>query len=150
MNIAKKWEDYEIIDMANGEKLERWGKFILVRPDPQIIWKEKLHPKKWDEAKAVYNRSKSGGGAWKYKNQIPKSWQIKYDNLIFNVKLMGFKHTGVFPEQAVNWDWMRDKIKKENKVRKSRRANKGIKFICVYWRSNSCMSFSRCFCLPCG
>jgi len=111
MNIAKDWKDYEIIDMANGEKLERWGQYTLIRPDPQIIWKEKSFPAKWNSANATYKRSKTGGGAWNYKNKLPNSWQIKYKNLIFNIKPMGFKHTGLFPEQAVNWDWMIDKIK---------------------------------------
>ena len=111
MNIAKDWKDYEIIDMADGEKLERWGQYTLIRPDPQIIWKEKSFPAKWNTANATYKRSKTGGGAWNYKNKLPASWQIKYKNLVFNIKPMGFKHTGIFPEQAVNWDWMIDKIK---------------------------------------
>ena len=111
MNIATEWKDYEIIDMANGEKLERWGKYILIRPDPQIIWKEKSYPEKWNKANATYKRSKTGGGAWNFKNKLPASWQIKYKELTFNIKPMGFKHTGLFPEQAVNWDWMINKIK---------------------------------------
>ncbi len=115
MDIATNWEDYEILDMANGEKLERWKDIILVRPDPQIIWKEKTYPKLWDKASAVYKRSNSGGGAWEYKTALPKSWQVKYKNLIFNIKPMGFKHTGLFPEQAVNWDFMINKIKNSNR-----------------------------------
>ena len=111
MDIARDWKDYEIIDMANGEKLERWNDIILVRPDPQIIWKNKTKPEEWKKADARYNRSKTGGGSWEYKNKLPKSWQVKYKNLTFNIKPMGFKHTGLFPEQAVNWDWMIDKIK---------------------------------------
>lgn len=111
MNIASKWQDYEIIDMANGEKLERWKNVKLVRPDPQIIWKEKTFPEKWKTADAIYKRSSKGGGGWEYKNRLPESWQIKYKELIFNIKPMGFKHTGLFPEQAVNWDWMINKIK---------------------------------------
>ena len=111
MNLATNWKDYEILDMANGEKLERWGNYILVRPDPQIIWKNASFPGKWKTANATYKRSKSGGGAWNYKAKLPDSWQIKYKNLCFNIKPMGFKHTGLFPEQAVNWDWMMDKIK---------------------------------------
>ncbi len=111
MNIANNWKDYEILDMANGEKLERWKNIVLVRPDPQIIWKEKTFPSKWNKANAVYNRSSSGGGGWKYKTKLPESWQVKYKDLTFNIKPMGFKHTGLFPEQAVNWDWMIDKIK---------------------------------------
>ena len=111
MNIANNWKDYEIIDMANGEKLERWKDIILVRPDPQIIWKEKNFPKRWENANAIYKRSSKGGGGWNYKTKLPESWQIKYKELTFNIKPMGFKHTGLFPEQAVNWDWMINKIK---------------------------------------
>ena len=111
MNIANNWKDYEILDMANGEKLERWGNVILIRPDPQIIWKNKSFPKKWEMANARYNRSSSGGGGWKYNKKMPESWKIKYKDLTFNIKPMGFKHTGLFPEQAVNWDWMISKIK---------------------------------------
>ncbi|MDO5557241.1 MAG: class I SAM-dependent methyltransferase [Clostridia bacterium] len=115
MEIANKWQDYEILDMANGEKLERWGKVVLVRPDPQIIWKQKSFPKKWDNVNARYNRSKTGGGAWEYSKKVPQEWQVSYKNLTFNIKPMGFKHTGLFPEQAVNWDWMINKIKGENR-----------------------------------
>ena len=115
MIIANNWKDYEIIDMANGEKLERWKDIILVRPDPQIIWKNKSFPNKWKDANAVYKRSSSGGGSWEYKKKVPAAWQIKYKNLTFNIKPMGFKHTGLFPEQAANWDWMIDKIKKEKR-----------------------------------
>ena len=111
MNIASDWKDYKILDMADGQKLEKWGDVILSRPDPQIIWKEKTFPNKWNKANARYNRSKTGGGSWDYKTKLPESWQIKYKNLTFNIKPMGFKHTGLFPEQAVNWDWMIDKIK---------------------------------------
>ena len=111
MEVANKWQDYEILDMANGEKLERWGNITLIRPDPQIIWKEKTFPEKWKKADARYVRSSTGGGSWTYKNQVPKSWKITYKDLTFNIKPMGFKHTGIFPEQAVNWDWMMNKIK---------------------------------------
>ena len=115
MRIASDWKDYEIIDMANGEKLERWGDFLLIRPDPQIIWKEKSFKEKWKEANARYNRSNKGGGGWEYKKRLPENWQIKYKNLSFNIKPMGFKHTGLFPEQAVNWDWMINKIKESKR-----------------------------------
>ncbi len=115
MIIANNWKDYEIIDMADGEKLERWKDIILVRPDPQIIWKEKSFPKKWNEANARYNRSSTGGGSWQYKKRVPVSWQVNYKNLTFNIKPMGFKHTGLFPEQAANWDWMIEKIKSANR-----------------------------------
>ncbi len=111
MNIANEWKDYEIIDMANGEKLERWGNITLIRPDPQIIWKNKSFPNEWKMANAKYTRSNTGGGGWDYQKRLPESWQVKYKNLTFNIKPMGFKHTGLFPEQAVNWDWMINKIK---------------------------------------
>ena len=115
MNIAKEWQDYKIIDMANGQKLERWGKIVLSRPDPQIVWKEKTFPEEWKKADAIYSRSNTGGGSWEYKRKMPANWQIKYKDLVFNIKPMGFKHTGLFPEQAVNWDWMREKIKNANR-----------------------------------
>ena len=111
MNVASEWKDYEILDMANGEKLERWKNVILVRPDPQIIWKEKSFPDKWGKVNASYHRSSTGGGTWEYHKQIPSSWQVSYKDLTFNIKPMGFKHTGLFPEQAVNWEWMIQKIK---------------------------------------
>ena len=111
MNIANEWKDYKILDMADGQKLEKWGDVILSRPDPQIIWKDKSYPEKWKNINATYHRSKTGGGAWEYNKKMPQQWQIKYKDLTFNIKPMGFKHTGLFPEQAVNWDWMMDKIK---------------------------------------
>ena len=116
MKVANNWKDYEILDMANGEKLERWNNIYLVRPDPQIIWNDKQYPEKWKQANARYNRSSTGGGHWDYKKRLPDSWQIKYKNLTFNIKPMGFKHTGIFPEQAVNWDWIIDKIQSEIKT----------------------------------
>ena len=111
MKVANDWKDYEILDMSNGEKLERWGDIFLVRPDPQIIWAEKSFKEKWKNVHGIYNRSKTGGGSWNFRKKVPESWQIKYKNLTFNIKPMGFKHTGLFPEQAVNWDWMINKIK---------------------------------------
>ena len=111
MDVANNWKDYEILDMANGEKLERWGNVYLIRPDPQIIWKNKSFPNKWKDANAKYNRSSTGGGSWQYNKKVPENWKIKYKDLTFNIKPMGFKHTGLFPEQAVNWDWMISKIK---------------------------------------
>lgn len=115
MKIANEWKEYEILDMANGEKLERWKDVILVRPDPQIIWKEKSFPQKWKQVNAIYHRSKTGGGAWEYTKKMPTTWQVHYKNLTFQIKPMGFKHTGLFPEQAVNWDWMIEKIQKANR-----------------------------------
>lgn len=115
MNLASDWNDYQILDMANGEKLEKWNNITLVRPDPQIIWKQKTYPGKWKKADAKYSRSNTGGGAWNYNKKLPSAWQVKYKDLVFNIKPMGFKHTGLFPEQAVNWDWMINKIKSTNK-----------------------------------
>lgn len=115
MRVAKDWKDYEILDMANGEKLERWGNYILERPDPQIVWQDKTFKDKWKKVDAIYHRSKKGGGYWENINNIKASWQVKYKDLTFNIKQMGFKHTGLFPEQAVNWDYMIDKIKNSNR-----------------------------------
>ena len=115
MNIANNWKHYKILDMADGQKLEKWGDVILSRPDPQIIWKDKSYPEKWKNINATYHRSKTGGGAWEYNKKVPQQWQIKYKELTFNIKPMGFKHTGLFPEQAVNWDWMMDKIRNSNR-----------------------------------
>lgn len=112
MFLADKWMDYELIDCSNGEKLERWGKYLLVRPDPQIVWsldKDQMSPL-WKKADAGYKRSKSGGGSWNVYSKLPQSWNICYDDLRFGIKPMGFKHTGLFPEQAANWDWMRNII----------------------------------------
>ena len=112
MKVADNWKDYEIIDMANGEKLERWKDIVLIRPDPQIIWQEKSFPEKWKTAHARYHRSNTGGGNWEYNKKMPESWKVQYKELTFQIKPMGFKHTGLFPEQAVNWDWMMEKIRK--------------------------------------
>ena len=110
MWIADNWRDYRVIDTSSGEKLEMWGKYSLIRPDPQVIWKtEKKHPL-WKRADASYKRSKSGGGAWN-ENRLPESWTINYRDLTFKIKPMGFKHTGLFPEQAANWDWFSELIK---------------------------------------
>lgn len=110
MWLADKWNDYTLIDTSDGEKLELWGKYSLIRPDPQVIWKtEKKHPL-WKNADASYKRSRSGGGAWS-ENRLPESWKISYRDLSFQIKPMGFKHTGLFPEQAANWDWFGELIK---------------------------------------
>ena len=115
MDVARDWKEYEILDMANGEKLEKWKDVILVRPDPQIIWKSKSFPERWKNANARYIRSSTGGGNWDFNKKVPANWQVKYKELIFNIKPMGFKHTGLFPEQAVNWDWMINKIQHANR-----------------------------------
>ena len=103
MWVADKWRDYELIDCSKGEKLERWGKSVLVRPDPQAIWDTPRRDGRWRSCDGRYARSDSGGGAWEKKN-LPQSWQVQYGDLTFNIKPMNFKHTGLFPEQAVNWD----------------------------------------------
>ena len=110
MRLADKWSDYELLDCSDGERLERWGDVILIRPDPQIIWKESAEAAEWQTAHARYIRSDKGGGAWDYRRKLPESWQISYKNLTFLVKPTGFKHTGLFPEQAVNWDRMSELI----------------------------------------
>ena len=109
MWIADKWQDFELIDCSAGEKLERWGKYYLVRPDPQAIWNTPRKDERWAECNAKYSRSETGGGRWS-KEKLPDAWQVKYKDLTFNVKPMNFKHTGIFPEQASNWDWAREKI----------------------------------------
>lgn len=111
MRIAENWQDYKIIDTTDGEKLEIWGDIVLIRPDPQIIWKSEYKSPLWQNAHAHYHRSKEGGGEWDYKKKFPQSWKINYRELAFNIKPTSFKHTGLFPEQAVNWDFMMDKIK---------------------------------------
>lgn len=111
MRIADKWQDYCLIDTSEGERLEKWGNISLIRPDPQIIWKCSQSAKEWNDADAKYIRSSSGGGHWEYKKDLPESWKIKYKSLTFKVKPTGFKHTGLFPEQAVNWDYCTELIK---------------------------------------
>jgi len=115
MQTVDNFEDVKLLDMANGEKLERWGRYLLIRPDPQIIWSKKTNPKLWEKADARYIRSKTGGGHWELKTKLPDSWQVSFESLTFNIKPMGFKHTGLFPEQAVNWKYMMDKIRKRKK-----------------------------------
>ena len=115
MLVSNEWKDYELLDMAKGQKLEKWGKYILIRPDPQIVWDKKTNPKLWEKADAKYIRSNTGGGHWEKYSKIDENWSIRYKNLVFNLKPMGFKHTGLFPEQAVNWDWMIEKIQKANR-----------------------------------
>ncbi|MBP3313565.1 MAG: class I SAM-dependent methyltransferase [Oscillospiraceae bacterium] len=110
MWIADRWKDYEVLDTSSGEKLERWGKYILVRPDPQVIWDTEKKNPLWRRYDARYSRSNTGGGHWS-EHKLPERWQVRYDDLVFNVKPMNFKHTGVFPEQAANWDFIRDSIR---------------------------------------
>ncbi|GIP37391.1 SAM-dependent methyltransferase [Paenibacillus sp. J31TS4] len=111
MYVANGWQDFELIDTGGGEKLERWGGFVLRRPDPQIIWPIADESGLWLEASARYYRSSSGGGQWKERVKLPERWTIRYKELAFHIKPTSFKHTGLFPEQAANWDWMMDKIR---------------------------------------
>lgn len=115
MRIADQWQDYCLIDTSEEERLERWGNITLIRPDPQIIWKCSSLAKEWNKYDARYIRSSSGGGHWEFSKELPESWRIKYKDLTFKVKPTGFKHTGLFPEQAVNWDFCANIIKKANR-----------------------------------
>ncbi len=115
MRFSKDFDDYELIDAEGGERLERWKDIILIRPDPQVIWHgERKHPL-WRNAHAVYHRSNSGGGFWETLKAVPDVWAVKYNNWVFRLKPMGFKHTGLFPEQSVNWSFAADKIKKSGR-----------------------------------
>jgi len=109
MWVADGWKDYEVLDCSEGEKLERWGKYKLLRPDPQVIWSTEKNKSLWGKLNAHYHRSAKGGGEWEFFD-LPEQWEISYKDLNFNLKPFSFKHTGLFPEQAVNWDWMRDKL----------------------------------------
>lgn len=116
MKLIKDFKDYALIDCSNGEKLERWGNVILLRPDPQIIWNNGNLAKKYQgQIDAIYHRSNKGGGYWENCKPVKDHWTIHYKDLTFQIKQMGFKHTGLFPEQATNWDYMREKIKKSNR-----------------------------------
>ncbi len=110
MRVSDCWKDYELIDCSDGERLERWGDILLIRPDPQALWNTKRDNNLWKKAHARYIRSNQGGGAWQFYKKIPEVWQIGYRDLTFNLKPMGFKHTGVFIEQACNWDLVREII----------------------------------------
>lgn len=110
MLLANEWQDYELIDTADGEKLERWGKYTLRRPDPQVIWSAQRSSSQWNNVDAHYHRSNKGGGEWDFKNKIPQRWTISFGPLSFYIEPTSFKHTGLFPEQAVNWKWMMEKI----------------------------------------
>ena len=110
MFIANNWKDYEVIDTSNGEKLERWGKYLLVRPDPQVIWNTQKTHRGWKKMNGHYHRSNKGGGQWEFFD-LPEQWAIHYGSLTFNLKPFSFKHTGLFPEQAANWDWFSKLIK---------------------------------------
>ena len=106
-----QWKDYELIDTCDGERLERWGDILLIRPDPQIIWSGERKDPRWRKAHARYHRSKTGGGRWETYQKMPDVWKIRWEDLTFRLKPMGFKHTGIFPEQAVNWAYTRELIR---------------------------------------
>ena len=111
MRATLEWKDYEMIDTSDGEKLERWGDVLLIRPDPQVIWSEVQNNPLWKKADARYLRSNKGGGEWEYFRRFPQSWTISYKSLRFHIRPTGFKHTGLFPEQAVNWDLFAEMIR---------------------------------------
>ncbi len=114
MWTAQNWKDYEVIDTSKGEKLERWGNYILLRPDPQVIWNTPQKAKEWKKLNGHYHRSNKGGGEWEFFD-LPTEWSIHYQDLTFRLKPFSFKHTGLFPEQAVNWDWFREIIQKSGR-----------------------------------
>ena len=115
MRYSTDWKDYELIDCSCGEKLERWTREILIRPDPQVIWKSEKEHRLWYQPSAKYIRSRTGGGKWQVFKRIPDAWQVRYKDLTFSIKTMGFKHTGLFPEQAVNWDYTRQLIRQSGR-----------------------------------
>lgn len=127
MWIADNWKDYEVLDCSQGEKLERWGKYTLVRPDPQVIWNTPKRHTGWKKKNAHYHRSKKGGGEWEFFD-LPKQWQIHYKDLTFNLQPFSFKHTGLFPEQAANWDWFSELICN----RKKANPNKEVKILNLF------------------
>ena len=129
MWIADGWKDYEVIDCSKGEKLERWGKYILLRPDPQVIWDTEKTAPQWKKLNGHYHRSSKGGGEWEFFH-LPEQWSINYKELTFQLKPFSFKHTGLFPEQAANWDWFGEKIKNAG------RPVKVLKPLCLYRRSH--------------
>ena len=111
MRFSKDWKDYELLDCSGGERLERWGDYVLIRPDPQVIWDTPKTNSLWERADARYLRSSEGGGHWEFRRKLPEEWEIGYKNLRFRISPTGFKHTGLFPEQAVNWDYAQQMIK---------------------------------------
>ncbi len=116
MLVADDWKDYELIDAGHGERLERWGSYILRRPDPQAMWPPAAKGAVWNEADARYHRSDKGGGRWEFHRKLPERWTVGYGDLSFYVRPTGFKHTGLFPEQSVNWRWLQSKVRSENRL----------------------------------
>ena len=143
MWIADGWKDYEVIDTSCGEKLERWGDYLLVRPDPQVIWDTPKVNKGWKHMNGHYHRSKKGGGEWEFFD-LPEQWDIHYKGLTFNLKPFSFKHTGLFPEQAVNWDWF------GNKIPQCGTSGEGVESFCIYRWCDSGGSGCGSFCYSCG
>ena len=133
MRPADTWKDYELLDATDGNRLERWGETLLIRPDPQVVWKTPKQSPLWAKADAIYHRSNQGGGEWEYRRRLPEKWKISCgegeDKLTLIVSPTGFKHTGVFPEQAVNWAWYQQKIRR---------------------RRYAGLCRCRCYRLPCG
>ena len=115
MRIADQWQDYQILDTSDGEKLEQWAGTVLVRPDPQIIWKTPRENPLWNRADGYYHRSHEGGGHWEYRKKLPESWTVRYGPLVFRIRPTNFKHTGLFPEQAVNWEFLMEKIRRASR-----------------------------------
>ena len=118
IKLADNWKDYELIDAGDKDKLERWGDIVLVRPDPQAIW-QKRNMKEWQKYDAIYHRSSQGGGSWEFRKQLPEYWTVSYKDLVFKVSPTNFKHTGLFPEQAANWDWLMEQVKYSNRPLKA-------------------------------
>ena len=139
MWIAENWKDYEVIDCSKGEKLERWGKYLLVRPDPQVIWDTPKTEKGWRKMNGHYHRSAKGGGEWEFFD-LPEQWQIHYGSLTFNLKPFSFKHTGLFPQLGLVF----------RKDQKSRQTGQSIKPFCLHRRCNPRCCRSRSFCHTCG
>ncbi len=127
MWLADKWKDYEVIDTSNGEKLERWGEYILVRPDPQVLWDTEKTDARWKKPNGHYHRSSKGGGEWEFFD-LPKEWNITYRDMVFHLQPFSFKHTGIFPEQAANWDWFYELIKQD----KEKNPGKEIKVLNLF------------------
>ena len=127
MWIADGWKEYEVLDASGGEKLERWGNYVLLRPDPQVLWNTPKTAKEWNRLNAHYHRSQKGGGEWEFFD-LPQNWLLHYRELTFRLQPFAFKHTGVFPEQAVNWDWFSDLIRKE----KAQHPDKEIKVLNLF------------------
>ena len=147
MRPADSWKDYELLDATGGNRLERWGETILIRPDPQVVWKTEKQSPLWAKADAIYHRSNQGGGEWEYRRRLPEKWKISCgegeDKLTLIVSPTGFKHTGVFPEQAVNWAWYARKIRAAAPCQ-------GAEPVWLHRRRNAGLCRCGRYCLPCG